>query len=120
VRTRLGLAVSLSAALLALPATAGSHWQPGVHNRQHAIHWAFCGQKNTRPCGTGYQAIRVAKCESGWSLTPRAHNGQYLGMFQMGSFARGRYGHSSNPWGQARAAARYYRDAGWSPWACRP
>lgn len=66
------------------------------------------------------QAIRVARCESG--LTTRAQNGQYLGLFQMGSYARGRFGHSWTPWGQARSARRYFIDSGkdWSPWSCRP
>ncbi len=62
------------------------------------------------------KAEAVARCESGFSVWAR--NGQYLGLFQMGSYARARYGHSWTAWGQARAAARYYRDAGWSPWAC--
>jgi hypothetical protein len=68
------------------------------------------------------QALRVAQCESGLSMTPRAHNGQYLGMFQMGDYARGRYGHGPDPLTQARAAYRYFVDSGrdWSPWGCRP
>jgi hypothetical protein len=49
-----------------------------------------------------------------------AENGQYLGLFQMGSYARARYGHATNAWGQARAAHRYWLAAGWSPWTCRP
>jgi hypothetical protein len=105
---------------LALSPHADAHNRPGLHNRVHAIHWAFCGKQTKRPCSLGWQAVRVAKCESGWSLTPRAHNGQYLGAFQMGSFARSRYGHSTNIWGQSAAAYRYWRHAGWSPWACRP
>lgn len=65
------------------------------------------------------QAIRVSYCESRWS--PRAVNGQYLGLFQMGTYARGRYGHATTAWGQARAAYRYFVDSGrdWSPWSCR-
>ena len=66
------------------------------------------------------QALRVARCESG--LQTWARNGQYLGLFQMGSYARARYGHGPDAWTQARAAYRYFRDAGysWSPWTCRP
>jgi hypothetical protein len=66
------------------------------------------------------QAIRVASCESHLSIWAR--NGQYLGLFQMGAYARARYGHSWNAWGQARAAYRYFRDAGysWAPWSCKP
>ena len=66
------------------------------------------------------QAIRVSSCESGHHTW--AQNGQYLGLFQMGYYARSRYGHSSNAWGQARAAYRYFVDSGrdWSPWSCKP
>lgn len=69
----------------------------------------------------GWQAVRVARCESG--LSNWAKNGQYLGMFQMGSSERARYGHSNrSPWVQARAAHRYFVASGrdWSPWACKP
>ena len=52
------------------------------------------------------QAIEVSRCESGWSHWAR--NGQYLGLFQMGDFARSRYGHAWNPWAQARAAWKYF------------
>ena len=66
------------------------------------------------------QALRVARCESGFSVW--ATNGQYLGLFQMGGYARARYGHGASAWTQARAAYRYFVDSGrdWSPWACRP
>lgn len=68
----------------------------------------------------GSAAVRVARCESGLSVWAR--NGQYLGTFQMGSYARGRYGHTWDAWGQARAAYRYFAAAGydWSPWTCKP
>lgn len=66
------------------------------------------------------EALNVARCESGHSMTPRAHNGQYLGMFQMGEYARSRYGHGDTPLEQARAAHGYWQDAGWSPWQCSP
>ena len=66
------------------------------------------------------QAWAVSACESGHSIWAR--NGQYLGLFQMGDYARSTYGHSNTAIGQARAAARYFRAAGsdWSPWACKP
>lgn len=66
------------------------------------------------------QALRVAWCESRWHTG--ATNGQYLGLFQMGSYARSRYGHSWSALGQAQAAYRYFVASGrdWSPWACRP
>jgi hypothetical protein len=66
------------------------------------------------------QALQVARCESGYSTT--AQNGQYLGLFQMGSSERAIYGHGSDALSQARAAHRYFVASGrdWSPWACKP
>jgi hypothetical protein len=64
----------------------------------------------------GRDAVRVFECES--HLNPYARNGQYLGIAQMGSWARSRYGHSSSALGQARAAYRNFRDNGWSQWSC--
>ena len=64
------------------------------------------------------EAISVATCES--HLNVYARNGQYLGLFQFGSFARAHYGFAWDALTQARAAYRYWRDAGWSPWQCRP
>ena len=75
-----------------------------------------------------WQAKRVSACESGdrdGDLSPhvvRATNGQYLGMFQMGSSERARYGHGSTPIAQVRAAYAYFVASGrdWSPWSCKP
>jgi hypothetical protein len=61
-------------------------------------------------------AIRVARCES--HLYVGAHNGQFLGLWQMGSWARARYGHGPDALTQTRAAHRYFLDAGWGPWEC--
>jgi len=66
-------------------------------------------------CG---EAVAVARCES--TLSVYARNGDYWGLFQFGSFARAHYGFAWNAWTQARAALRYYRDAGWAPWQCQP
>lgn len=68
------------------------------------------------------QAIAVSRCESGHSHSVRAQNGQYLGMFQMGDYARSRYGHGYTPLEQARAAYLYFVASGkdWSPWSCKP
>jgi len=68
------------------------------------------------------QAMRVAYCETGGTYDPRASNGQYQGIFQMGSFARGRYGHGPSWLVQAAAAYLYFLDSGrdWSPWSCKP
>ena len=65
------------------------------------------------------QAVRVAWCES--RLTTTARNGQYRGLFQMGSWERRRFGHGSTAQAQARAAHRYFVVTGrdWSPWSCR-
>jgi hypothetical protein len=69
------------------------------------------------------QALRVAWCESRFQTTAR--NGQYLGLFQMGSHERRTFGHGATALAQARAAYRYYRYSlrhngdGWRPWSCR-
>lgn len=69
----------------------------------------------------GSQAVAVARCES--NLDVRAYNGQYRGLFQMGSAERRRFGHHpTSPYAQATAARRYFDLAGrdWSPWSCKP
>ena len=63
------------------------------------------------------EAVRVFRCESGLSIYAN-NNGTYLGIAQMGPYARSRYGHSNTLLGQLRAAYAYYRDAGWRPWEC--
>ena len=64
----------------------------------------------------GWNAVRVFRCESGLSTT--AENVEYLGLAQMGSWARANYGHSSTVLGQVRAAYALWRDYGWSQWTC--
>lgn len=100
---------------------ANAHYRPGIHNVRHAINLSWCGKSNSY-CGASSDAWRVADCETGGTFSVWANNGQYLGLFQMGDYARSRYGHGWNPWAQARAAHRYYVDSGrdWSPWQCRP
>ena len=65
------------------------------------------------------QALAVAWCES--RLSTRAENGQYLGLFQMGSYERRLFGHGQSARDQSVAAHRYFVRSGrdWSPWACR-
>ena len=65
------------------------------------------------------QAVAVARCES--RLRTTAQNGQYLGLFQMGSYERQLFGHGSSARDQAIAARRYFVRSGrdWSPWGCR-
>jgi hypothetical protein len=66
------------------------------------------------------EALHVARCESG--MRTDAVNGQYLGLFQMGSQERRLFGHGASAGEQARAAHRYFVASGrdWSPWSCRP
>jgi hypothetical protein len=66
------------------------------------------------------EALAVARCES--RLHPSAHNGQYLGLFQLGSSERQLFGHGPSAVEQARAALRYFVASGrdWSPWSCKP
>src|SRR5256885_598046 len=92
-------------------------WEPGYHNVINAIYYEFCGHKY-RYCWLGSQAKSVAGCESRYSIW--ASNGQYLGIFQLGSHERATYGHGNNPWAQARGAHNYYVAAnGWGPWECK-
>jgi hypothetical protein len=65
------------------------------------------------------EALAVAWCES--HLSTRAQNGQYLGLFQMGSYERQLFGHGETAHAQALAAHRYFVRSGrdWSPWSCR-
>ena len=112
-------AALVTAVLLLVTGQGQAHFKPGTtHNRVHAINVAFC--HSLRPCELGNEAISVARCESGPNLWPYANNGQYLGMFQFGVYARSVFGFSWSPWEQARAAFRYFVRAGWSPWECRP
>lgn len=66
------------------------------------------------------EALQVARCES--RLRTWARNGEYLGLFQMGSAARALFGHGSTAFEQALAAHRYFVFSGrdWSPWNCKP
>jgi hypothetical protein len=65
------------------------------------------------------EAVAVARCES--RLSTNAQNGQYLGLFQMGSHERRLFGHGNSAREQAMAAHRYFVRSGhdWSPWSCR-
>jgi hypothetical protein len=66
------------------------------------------------------QALAVAWCES--RFDPEARNGQYLGLFQMGNYARTRFGHGPTPHAQSQAAHAYFVESGrtWGPWSCKP
>jgi hypothetical protein len=77
----------------------------------------ICDIFGERYCG---QAVAVAWCES--RLTTTARNGQYHGLFQMGSHERSLFGHGGSARTQAKAAYRYFVRSGrdWSPWSCKP
>jgi len=65
------------------------------------------------------QAFDIIDCETGHAYNTTAKNGQYRGMFQMGTDERNKYGHGSTAMLQAKAAHKYYLISGWSPWrAC--
>ena len=78
---------------------------------------AICNVFGRRYCG---QALSVSWCESRHST--RAQNGQYLGLFQMGSSERRLFGHGETAHKQALAAHKYFVVSGrdWSPWSCKP
>ena len=106
---RLIVGMIIAACLFAVPAQASPQDSPNYNAK--VIRQVFGSH--------GSEAVRVSWCES--RLHIWARNGQYLGLFQMGRFALARYGHGWNAWAQARAAYRYFRDAGgWSPWSCQP
>lgn len=65
-------------------------------------------------------ALQVSYCESRWR--PWARNGQYRGIWQMGSRERHIYGDGPDALTQTRAAYRYFIASGkdWSPWSCKP
>lgn len=62
------------------------------------------------------KALSVAWCESKYHRYAR--NGQYMGIWQMGNFARDTYGHGDTPLEQTYYAYQYYKDEGWQPWSC--
>ena len=84
---------------------------------QRPVPLAICDVFGARYCA---EALEVAWCESRFDTDAR--NGQYRGIFQMGSWERRTFGHGSSAPVQARAAERYFIRTGrdWSPWECRP
>lgn len=120
---RASLVVAVAALAGWLASSSGAHWAPEIpkHNLRHAIQLHWCGHVK-RPCRTAQEAWNVAKCETGGTFSVWAGYGKhsYWGLWQMGTSERERYGHAWNVWGQARAAARYWRAAEWSPWQCLP
>jgi hypothetical protein len=78
---------------------------------------AICDVFGRHYCG---QALAVSWCESHHRTT--AENGEYLGLFQMGSSERRLFGHGLTARQQAIAAHKYFVRSGrdWSPWSCKP
>ena len=71
----------------------------------------------------GWQAVNVAKCETGGTFNVYARNGQYVGLFQVSDHWRRTVpGFGFTPLAQARHAYRVFRATGysWSHWTCRP
>jgi len=94
-----------------------------VHQRRLALRLEHASPAEAIRTAFGpywHEALAVARCESGLSVG--AQNGQYLGLFQMGTSERTIYGHGDSAWEQARAASRYFMASGrdWSPWSCKP
>jgi len=91
-----------------------------------AINVAFCYGHGHWNCGRGTQAFAVARCETGGTFSVYAENGQYKGIFQMGSNERNKFGFAWNAWAQAKSAFKYYLYSvrnygyGWHPWSCLP
>ena len=109
--------LAMLAAVVLIAAPTANSYSPEVTAKKAAAKVAIC-KVFGKYC---QQALRVSWCESRWYVWAR--NGQYLGLFQMGNYARSRYGHHpSNAWIQARAAYAYFVDSGrdWSPWSCKP
>lgn len=80
-----------------------------------SVNTIICRVFGSGECG---EATRVAYCESRDRLD--AVNGQYEGIFQMGSHERATYatiGYST-VYEQVVAAHNYFVAAGWGPWSC--
>ncbi len=92
--------------------------RPKMQTINYAINLNWCGHIK-KFCAEGREAYRVAACETGNTFNIWATNGQYKGLWQMGSSERRRFGHAWNAWEQAKAAHKYYKIAGWRPWTCK-
>lgn len=88
---------------------------PASLHTETSVPLVICDVFGDRYCA---EALRVSWCESRFHTTAR--NGQYLGLFQMGSSERRRYGHGQSARAQSIAAHRYFVASGkdWSPWSC--
>lgn len=131
---RMATALALVIAALAIASSAQSktwhlgQWDPGVHNVQNAVYFSFCHHRYVT-CPLGDEAWRVVGCETGYTYSTWAENGQYKNVFQMGTSERRKYGWhdvGSSPWIAGEAAHNYYTAEvaagqwGWHPWECKP
>jgi len=92
-----------------------------VERRQLETNVRYAIAKAFDPIGRTDQAMAVAYCES--TLNRFATNGQYLGLFQLGSHHHHRLNGKpySHAYANARAAAEIVAaDGGWSQWECQP
>ena len=116
VKTRLAvlfvMACLLTAAYLLLQTDAATAPPPVPPSVFKAV------RANWKTTAERVKAFDVISCETGGTYSTRASNGQYLGLFQMGSWARSRFGHGWSARAQAHAAHLYWLVSGWSGWSC--
>lgn len=101
--------------LAALTAALALATPSGVADTKRAICVTF-----GRYCS---QALRVAGCETGWTYSIYARNGDHLGLFQVSAqWRRDIPGFAYNAWAQSRHAYRVFARTGysWRPWTCQP
>lgn len=83
--------------------------------------WIICRIFGRNRC---VAALNIAWCESGLNERSRGPRDEYgnprRGIWQFGTWERGRFGYGRNAWTQTRAAKRYHGIAWWSPWQCEP
>ncbi len=85
------------------------------------------GSSSASSWASGYEASAVRNCESGGNYSTNTGNGYYGAyQFDLSSwYANGGGAYASRPdlapaWAQDQVAYNYWRQAGWSPWACKP
>ncbi len=118
--------LTLHRASLAKARAKAARTRAAIRKREQARHLAAVRRESPRQAICHVfgqycrQALAVARCESGLSTT--AENGQYRGLFQMGTSERRLFGHGPSAFAQVRAAHRYFVYTGrdWSPWSCKP
>lgn len=118
---------------LAVPSVGNASNVADIALTKKAINWAFCS-RSYKPCALGKEAVVVAGCETGQTYSVWSTNGQYKGLFQMGTGERRDYGLSkgwmgigNNPWDQALSGYNMYMKTKgedlsrpWHRWSCRP